>query len=299
MKIEGVLLPIITPFQNGQVDFESYKNMIEHYSNMDIAGFIPLGTTGETPTLSESEYESVLEKTVEYNEKKLPIYVGFGGNNTEKMAKDIKMFEKYHIKGILSVCPYYNRPDQRGIYEHFRRISQSTDLDIILYNIPYRTGRNIENDTIRRLAEFKNVVGIKDACGDFKQTTDLLLNRPEDSDFSILTGEDAFFYSTLMLGGDGGILASAHMDTEKYIEVYKRVRENNHLKAFEIWKEVANIIPLLFEEPNPAPIKYCLYKAGLIKSQEIRLPLMEISEVLAEKIDKVMPKKPIMYKIPS
>jgi len=299
MKIEGVLLPIITPFQNGQVDFESYKNMIEHYSNMDIAGFIPLGTTGETPTLSESEYESVLEKTVEYNEKKLPIYVGFGGNNTEKMAKDIKMFEKYDIKGILSVCPYYNRPDQRGIYEHFRRISQSTDLDIILYNIPYRTGRNIENDTIRRLAEFKNVVGIKDACGDFKQTTDLLLNRPEDSDFSILTGEDAFFYSTLMLGGDGGILASAHMDTEKYIEVYKRVRENNHLKAFEIWKEVANIIPLLFEEPNPAPIKYCLYKAGLIKSQEIRLPLMEISEVLAEKIDKVMPKKPIMYKIPS
>ncbi|AJA46981.1 4-hydroxy-tetrahydrodipicolinate synthase 2 [Clostridium pasteurianum DSM 525 = ATCC 6013] len=299
MKIEGVLLPIITPFQNGQVDFESYKNMIEHYSNMDIAGFIPLGTTGETPTLSESEYESVLEKTVEYNEKKLPIYVGFGGNNTEKMAKDIKMFEKYHIKGILSVCPYYNRPDQRGIYEHFRRISQSTDLDIVLYNIPYRTGRNIENDTIRRLAEFKNVVGIKDACGDFKQTTDLLLNRPEDSDFSILTGEDAFFYSTLMLGGDGGILASAHMDTEKYIEVYKRVRENNHLKAFEIWKEVANIIPLLFEEPNPAPIKYCLYKAGLIKSQEIRLPLMEISEVLAEKIDKVMPKKPIMYKIPS
>lgn len=299
MKIEGVLLPIITPFQNGQVDFESYKKMIEHYSNMDIAGFVPLGTTGETPTLSEAEYEAVLEKTVEYNEKKLPIYVGFGGNNTEKMAKNIKSLEKYDIKGILSVCPYYNRPDQRGIYEHFRRISEATDLDIILYNIPYRTGRNIENDTIRRLAELKNVVGIKDACGDFKQTTDLLLNRPEDSKFSILTGEDAFFYSTLMLGGDGGILASAHMDTEKYIEVYKRVRENNHLKAFEIWKEVANIIPLLFEEPNPAPIKYCLYKAGLIKSQEIRLPLMEISEFLAEKIDKVMPKKPIMYKIPS
>lgn len=288
MKIEGVLVPIITPFENGQVDFESYKNMIKHYSSMDIAGFVPLGTTGETPTLSEAEYEAILEKTVEYNEKNLPIYVGFGGNNTDKMAKNVKIIEKYNIQGILSVCPYYNRPDQRGIYEHFKRISEATSLDILLYNIPYRTGRNIENDTIRRLSEFKNIVGIKDACGDFKQTTDLLLNRPEDKDFSILTGEDAFFYSTLMLGGDGGILASAHMNTEKFIEIYNKAKENDHFKAFEIWKEVAGIIPLLFEEPNPAPIKYCLYKAGLIKSQEIRLPLVEISEALAEKIDKIM-----------
>lgn len=299
MKIEGVLVPLITPFENGQVDFKSYENMIRHYSSMDIAGFIPLGTTGETPTLTEGEYESIIEKTVEYNQKKLPVYIGFGGNNTEKMAKNIKVLEKYDINGILSVCPYYNRPDQRGIYEHFKRISESTDLDIILYNIPYRTGRNIENYTIRRLAEFKNVVGIKDACGDFKQTTDLLLNRPAKDSFSILTGEDAFFYSTLVLGGDGGILASAHMDTEKYINVYKNIRENNHLKAFEIWKEVANIIPLLFEEPNPAPIKYCLYKAGLIKSQEIRLPLVEISQGLAEKIDKVMFENKVTYKIPS
>lgn len=284
MKIKGVLVPIITPFFHGEVDFESYKKIIQHYSKLGVAGFVPLATTGETPTLSDYEYQSILEKTIEYNESNLPLYIGFGGNNTEKMAKDIKKIEKYKIQGILSVCPYYNRPDQRGIYQHFKRISESTPLDLILYNIPYRTGRNIENDTTRRLAELKNIVGIKDACGDFSQSSELLLNRPKD--FSILTGEDAFFYSTLMLGGDGGILASAHLNTEKFIEIYEKIQANDHFRALEIWKTLAGLIPLLFEEPNPAPIKYCLYKLGLIKSQEIRLPLVQISQALAKKIDK-------------
>lgn len=286
MKVQGVLLPIITPFENGEVDFESYKKLIQNYISKGVSGLMPLATTGETPTLSEYEYESILEKTVEYTENKVPLYIGFGGNNTEKMAKSIKMFEKYKIQGILSVCPYYNRPSQKGIYEHFKRISESTALDIVLYNIPYRTGRNIENDTVRKLAELKNIVGIKDACGDFNQTTDLLLNRPKD--FSILTGEDAFFYSTLMLGGDGGIMASAHLNTEKYVEIFNKAKQNDHEGAFEIWKKVAPITPLLFEEPNPAPIKYCLSKLGLIKSPEVRLPLVEISEGLAKKINNIL-----------
>lgn len=286
MKVQGVLLPIITPFENGEVDFESYKKLIKNYISKGVSGLMPLATTGETPTLSEYEYESILEKTVEYTENKVPLYIGFGGNNTEKMAKSIKTFEKYKIQGILSVCPYYNRPSQKGIYEHFKRISESTALDIVLYNIPYRTGRNIENDTVRKLAELKNIVGIKDACGDFNQTTDLLLNRPKD--FSILTGEDAFFYSTLMLGGDGGIMASAHLNTEKYVEIFNKAKQNDHEGAFEIWKKVAPITPLLFEEPNPAPIKYCLSKLGLIKSPEVRLPLVEISEGLAKKINYIL-----------
>ncbi|PJI08486.1 MULTISPECIES: 4-hydroxy-tetrahydrodipicolinate synthase [Clostridium] len=288
MKIQGVLIPLITPFKDGEVDLASYKNMIEYYSKKGAAGFLPLATTGETPTLSNYEYQNVLEKTVEYNKSKLPIYVGFGGNNTSKMVKDVKMFEKYDIKGILSVCPYYNRPDQRGIYEHFKNISEATPLDIIIYNIPYRTGRNIENDTIRKLSQLKNIVGVKDACGDFNQTTNLLLNRPADDNFSILTGEDAFFYSTLMLGGDGGIMASAHINTEKYIEIYNKAKQNDHEGAFKIWKEIAPIIPLLFEEPNPAPIKYCLSKSGMIASDDVRLPLVKISETLQEKLNKIL-----------
>ncbi|AAK81523.1 4-hydroxy-tetrahydrodipicolinate synthase [Clostridium acetobutylicum] len=286
MKIEGVLIPLITPFKDGKVDLASYEKLIRHYSKKGVAGFMPLATTGETPTLSDYEYQSILEKTVECNELNLPIYVGFGGNNTEKMTKDIKMLDKYNIKGILSVCPYYNRPDQRGIYEHFKRISESTSLDIVLYNIPYRTGRNIENDTIRRLSELDNIVGVKDACGDFTQTTELLLNRPDN--FSILTGEDAFFYSTLMLGGDGGIMASAHLNTEKYVEVFNKSKQNDYKSALEIWKQVANMIPLLFEEPNPAPIKYCLSKTGVIASEALRLPLVPISENLKEKLNKFL-----------
>lgn len=288
MKIQGVLIPVVTPFINGEVDLESYGKIIKHYTSKQIAGIMPLATTGETPTLTDCEYEAVLNKTIECNVGNVPIYVGFGGNNTSKMTKDIKKFEKYNIKGILSVCPYYNRPDQRGIYEHFKAISESTPLDIILYNIPYRTGRNIENDTVRRLAEFKNIVGIKDACGDFSQTTDLLLHKPSDENFSILTGEDAFFYSTLMLGGDGGVMASAHINTEKYIEIYNKAKQNDHEGALKLWKEVVDIIPMLFKEPNPAPVKYCLYKLGLIKSAEVRLPLVPVSEELASKLDNLL-----------
>ncbi|URZ08705.1 4-hydroxy-tetrahydrodipicolinate synthase [Clostridium felsineum] len=284
MKLEGVLVPLVTPFKDGKVDLVSYEKLIKTYSEKGVAGFMPLATTGETPTLSDYEYESILDKTLEANKLNLPIYVGFGGNNTEKMTKDIKKLEKYNIQGILSVCPYYNRPDQRGIYEHFKRISESTSLDIVLYNIPYRTGRNIENDTIRKLSELKNIVGIKDACGDFNQTTELLLNRPED--FSILTGEDAFFYSTLMLGGDGGIMASAHLNTEKYVEVYNKAKQNDHEGAFKLWKEVVDIIPMLFKEPNPSPIKYCLHKLGVIKSDDVRLPLVSISKELSITLDK-------------
>lgn len=285
-KLRGIYLPIITPFSGDEVDYVSYKKMIDFYLTKGIAGIVPLGTTGESPTVSEYEYEKILEKTVEFTNKQVPIYVGFGGNYTNKMVKQIKILEKYDIEGILSVTPYYNRPDQRGIYEHFAAISNSTDLDIILYNIPYRTGRNIENETIHKLAELKNVIGIKDSCGDMKQTMELLLNRPED--FSVLTGEDALFYSTLALGGDGGILASAHMQTEKFVEVFNLMGQNNHQQAFKTWKEVAEIIPLLFLEPNPAPIKYCLNKLGIIKSAEARLPIMPITAGLEEKLNKLI-----------
>jgi 4-hydroxy-tetrahydrodipicolinate synthase len=214
---------------------------------------------------------------------RVPVYVGLGGNNTHKVIKQLKIVEKHKVDGILSVCPYYNRPDQRGIYEHFLKISEATALNILVYNIPYRTGRNVENSTIYKLAELKNLVGIKDSCGDIKQTTELLLNPPKD--FSILTGEDALFYTTLLLGGDGGILASSHIKTEAFVDIYNKVQANDHKTALELWKPLAKFIPLLFDEPNPAPIKYYLNKIGLISSSEVRLPLVEISDALKIKLD--------------
>lgn len=286
MQLTGVWLPIITPFKDNKIDYKSYKKLIDHYSDKGISGFIPLGTTGEVPVLDDYEFEEMIEKTLEYNNDRLPVYVGVGGNYTAKVIDKLKIAEKYKIQGILSVCPYYNRPNQDGIYSHFKNIAEETNLNIIIYNIPYRTGVNIENETIHKLAQFKNIVGLKDACGDIKQTMALLMDPPKD--LSILTGEDIFFYLTLTLGGQGGILASSHLKTEQFIDVYNKVKENNIEAALKTWKQLYDFIPLLFKEPNPAPIKYCLQELGLIDSSELRLPLMQVSKQLGEKLDRII-----------
>ncbi|MDF2905200.1 MAG: dihydrodipicolinate synthase [Herbinix sp.] len=284
MQLNGVWLPIITPFKDDKIDFKSYKRLIEHYSEKGISGFIPLGTTGEIPTLSDYEFEEMIERTMDYNKKRLPVYVGIGGNYTANVIKKVKIAEYYDIQGILSVCPYYSKPSQDGIYAHFKAITDETDLNMIVYNIPYRTGVNIENETIYKLAEIKNIIGLKDCCGDMKQSMSLLMNPPKD--FSILSGEDLLFFLTLTLGGQGGILASAHLKTEQFVELYKKVKANDTVGALQIWKELYDLIPLLFKEPNPSPIKYFLTQTGLIDSDEVRLPLTTISEQLKQKLDR-------------
>ena len=283
MKIEGVLVPLITPFKDGKVDLKSYERMVNHYIEQGVSGIIPLATTGESPTILNNEYEEVLAKTVEYNNDRVLVYAGLGGNHTSEVVNKLKVVERYDVDGILSVAPYYSRPNQRGLYEHFKSISEATDLDIIIYNIPYRTGTNVENETIHRLAELKNIIGVKDCSGDMKQTTDLLINRPKD--FSILTGEDAYFYTTLILGGNGGIMGSAHLRTKEFIEIYNLIRDNNHQAALKKWQTLYNMIPLLFSEPNPTPLKYCLNKLGLIDSDEVRLPLVNITAELENRLD--------------
>ncbi|MDS0524501.1 4-hydroxy-tetrahydrodipicolinate synthase [Clostridium sp. SHJSY1] len=282
MKIKGIWLPIVTPFKDDKVDLKSYEKLVKYYINEGIDGIMPVATTGEVPTLSEEEYETVLAKTMELTDGKIGVFAGLGGYNTKALISKLKLVEKYKVDGILSVSPYYNRPDQRGIYEHFNAISESTDLDIVLYNIPYRTGRNIENETLFKLAEKKNIIGVKDASGDFNKTIELLLNRPED--FCVLSGEDAFFYNALLLGGDGGIMASAHLRTKDFIKVYNDIQNNDYKEALKTWRELGKIVPMLFKEPNPTPIKYILEQKGLIDSAEVRLPLVEITDELKKEL---------------
>ena len=283
MKVKGLWVPVVTPFENDELDMVSYEKLVNHYINEGVHGLMPLGTTGETPTLSEKEYEEIVSKTMEVVNGRVPVIIGLGGNCTRSVIDKLKVAERHKVQGILSVSPYYNRPDQRGIYEHFKKISESTDLDIVLYNIPYRTGRNMENETILRLSEEKNIVGVKDASGDFNKTIELLLNKPDE--FSVLSGEDNLFYSSLLLGGDGGVTASAHLKTKEFIKVYDYIQNNDAKAALEIWKEISPMIPLLFKEPNPTPIKYMLKKIGLINSDEVRLPLVPISEELKNELD--------------
>ncbi|MCE5221330.1 MAG: 4-hydroxy-tetrahydrodipicolinate synthase [Clostridium sp.] len=286
MKIQGVLVPLITPFKDGKVDFKSYKKMVNHYIEQGVSGIVPLATTGESPTILTNEYEEILAKTIEYNNNRVSLYVGLGGNHTSEVINKLKVVERYEVDGILSVAPYYSRPNQRGLYEHFKCISEATDLDIIIYNIPYRTGTNVENETMHKLSELRNIIGVKDCSGDMKQTTDLLLNPPKD--FSILTGEDAYFYTTLILGGHGGIMGSAHLRTKEFIEIYNLIKANNHQAALKKWQVLYNMIPFLFSEPNPTPLKYCLNKLGVIDSDEVRLPLVNITAELENKLDSII-----------
>jgi len=281
--INGIWLPIITPFKDNEIDTESYTQLIRHYMETGIDGFIPLGTTGECPTVSEEEFEQILDLTMELVAGRLPVIVGAGANDTSKAMKMIRTAEKYNPDGILSVCPYYNRPGQEGLYAHFMKLAEATDLPTVIYNIPYRTGVNMTNDTLLRLAGQPNIVGVKDSCGDIRQTLDLLASKPID--FSVLTGDDLLLFTNLANGGDGGILASAHLQTDQFVAVYDLMQANDHHGALKIWQNLADFIPLLFAESNPAPLKYCLEQTGLIAASEVRLPLMPVSEILRKELD--------------
>jgi 4-hydroxy-tetrahydrodipicolinate synthase len=282
-SLSGVWLPLVTPFKNGAVDLKSYERLLHHYLLQGLTGLVPLGTTGESPTLNEDEMEALVELTTKVVGDRLRIYVGVGGNATEKVIQTLQRLERYPFEGILSVCPYYNRPTEDGIRQHFERIAEATDRRIVIYNIPYRTGVNLSNDAMLALAKLPNVVGIKDCCANLAQSTDLLKRRP--TRLSVLTGEDALFYTTLALGGDGGILASAHYRPGSFVEVFEHMAANDHRGAHAIWSSIEPAVRVFFKEPNPMPIKHWLWRRGLIDSAECRLPLTKVSGEVAQEIN--------------
>jgi 4-hydroxy-tetrahydrodipicolinate synthase len=287
MRLSGVWLPIITPFKDGEVDYAGYEHLVDHYVRAGVSGVIPLGTTGESPTIDEAETEALVERTVATVAGRVPILIGVGGNDTRKVVKAVKRLQKHAVQGILSVCPYYNRPSQDGLREHFTRVAEATDRPILIYNIPYRTGVNLANETLLALAAIPNIAGVKDSSGNIAQSLDLLRQRP--AGFTVLTGEDAFFYTMLAHGGDGGILASAHVETATFLSVYERMVANDHQGALKAWSRLEPMVPLLFKEPNPVPIKHCLWRQGLIASAECRLPLTRVSDALAKDLDRLIP----------
>ena len=287
MRFSGVWLPVITPFKDGEIDYAGYAQLVDHYVRAGVTGVIPLGTTGESPTIDEAESDSLIERTVAAVDGRVSILVGIGGNDTRKVVKAVKRIGKHAVQGILSVCPYYNRPSQDGMREHFTRVAGATDRPILIYNIPYRTGVNLTNESLLALAEVPNIAGVKDSSGSIAQSLDLLRQRPPG--FAVLTGEDAFFYTMLAHGGDGGILASSHVETAAFLSVYERMAANDHQGALKTWSRVEAIVPLLFREPNPMPIKHCLWRQGLIASPECRLPLTRVSDALARDLDRLVP----------
>lgn len=281
--ISGVWAPLVTPFKDGRIDIPSYRRLIEHLLAKKVSGFVPLGTTGEAPTLDDDEMELLIDETVSVVAGRAQIFVGIGGNATHKVIKTIKRFEKYDFQGIVSVCPYYNRPTQDGLAQHFTAIAEATERQIVLYNIPYRTSVNLANETLLRLAELSNIIGVKDSSGNIAQSLNLLACRPNG--FSILTGEDSLFCTMLGNGADGGILASCHIATDRFVTISERFAANDQHGAMALWAPLAQFIPKLFQETNPIALKHCLWRQGLIASPECRLPLTPISAALADEMD--------------
>jgi 4-hydroxy-tetrahydrodipicolinate synthase len=282
--IGGVWVPLITPFKDGLIDFPSYRRLIEHAIAAGASGLFPLGTTGEAPTLDDAEIDAIMAETVDAVAGRVPVFVGIGGNATHKVIQTIKRAERFGFFGIVSVCPYYNRPAQDGLRAHFTAISEATDRQILIYNIPYRTSVNLANESVLRLAELTNVVGIKDSSGNIAQSLMLLADKP--AGFSVLTGEDHLFFPMLCSGADGGILASSHLMTDRFVAIARLVAANDHQAARAIWTPLQQLMAKLFEEANPMPLKHCLWRQGLIASPECRLPLTSISAGLRDELDR-------------
>ena len=281
--MNGVFLPIVTPFQAGKVDLAGYERLVQYYMERGISGLVPLGTTGEQPTLEEDECLALVEATIKVVQGRVPIYVGVSSNSTKKAVGQVEKLSKFHIDGFLVTSPYYSLPSQDGIVEHYRAISASTDKSILVYNIPHRTGRNMTNPTLKRLWEIPNIVGVKDTCGVVAQTIELLRDKPDR--VSVLAGDDLLYFLNATSGGNGGILASAHFQTEAFVEVWRSIERNDVSGALKVWNRLSKFIPLLFQEPSPGPIKYVLQKKGLIESSEVRLPMTEISDELKVVLD--------------
>jgi 4-hydroxy-tetrahydrodipicolinate synthase len=281
-RIAGLWLPLITPFKDGRLDEGSLARLVRHYAGEPIDGLILAATTGEGLTLDEAETERLVAVTAASLTRRLPVYLGLSGADTRKLAAALARTAPWPIDGYLIACPYYVRPPQEGMYRHFATLAQATERPIIVYNIPYRTGINLSNATLLRLAELPNIVGLKDCCVDQAQSFDLLRTRPPG--FAVLTGEDALFYGALAHGADGGILAAAHVETARFAAVRDAFVAGDHADALAQWRGLVDLARLLFAEPNPAPIKHWLWRAGLIDSAEVRLPMMEVSDALAARI---------------
>ena len=284
--VQGIWLPLITPFLDGALDEASLRRLVRHYAQEPLDGMILAGTTGESMTLDDAETDRLTRSSAEALDGAMPLWLGLSGSDTAKLIKQIERTADWPIDGYLITVPYYTRPSQEGLFEHFSAAAQATDRPIIVYNIPYRTGVNLTNDTLLRLAERDNIVGVKDCCADPAQSFALTAAKPEG--FSVLTGEDAFFHAALCQGADGGILAAAHVETVAFARVRALHLANDRQGALQQWRELVGIARLLFREPNPAAVKYWLHRAGLITSPELRLPMMPASPALRGLIDEAM-----------
>jgi 4-hydroxy-tetrahydrodipicolinate synthase len=285
-QLQGLWLPLVTPFRDGELDQPSLRRLVRHYAEGPVDGLILAATSGEGMSLGTDELErlvALVRAEIAGQRRYLPICLGLSGASTAKMRDVLDETAAWPIDGYLIASPYYTRPSQRGLLQHFRTLANHASWPIVLYNIPYRTAVNLSNDTLLRLAEHPNIVGLKDCGADRAQSQDLLSRRP--AGFRVLTGEDAQYFDALTDGADGAILLSAHLETDTFASVRTLLQQGNRDAAQAAWESVSELTNLLFAEPSPSPAKYWLARKGLIDSAEVRLPMVEVSAELAARLD--------------
>lgn len=278
-KIKGTGVALVTPFlAGGEVDFKGLTNLVNHVVDGGLNYLVVLGTTGETATLSTEEKDQVLAHVKSVNAGRLPIVIGIGGNNTAAVVEEFERFDLKGVDAILSASPYYNKPTQEGIYQHYKVLAEHATLPLILYNVPGRTASNMTAETTLRLAHtVENIVGIKEASGDLNQVMEIVKGKP--SEFAVISGEDVLNFPIIACGGIGVISVLANTLPKLTADVVNLSLNSDNKKARDLHYSSINFTNLLFAEGNPAGVKAALKIQGIC-DDEVRMPLMKASEKL-------------------
>lgn len=280
----GTGVALVTPFKKDfSVDFEALKKIVNHVIDGGVEYLVVLGTTGEPATLTSEEKELVIDTIVKANNKRLPLVLGVGGNNTMQLLEELKTRDFSAFSAILSVSPYYNKPTQEGIYQHFSAIAKASPIPVILYNVPGRTASNMLPSTVLRLAnEFSNIIGIKEAAGDIVQAMKIIQHKPKD--FLVISGDDMITLPMVLAGGSGVISVIGEGFPKEFSQMVRLGLERKVDEAYELHYKIADATDMIFEQGNPAGIKQ-VFKALGLSENTVRLPLVEVNEDLAGRLD--------------
>lgn len=282
---KGSMVAIVTPFKYGKVDEKALSDLIEFHIKSGTDVIVPCGTTGESATLSHEEHHRVVEITIKTVNKRIPVIAGAGSNSTEETLDLTRFAKKAGADGVLLITPYYNKPTQEGLYQHFKKVAESVDIPIVLYNVPGRTGVNMLPTTVARLRSIKNIVGIKEATGDMKQVSELI--RLCGRDFDVISGDDFTTLPLLHLGGVGAISVTANVAPADCAAMFDHFFAGRYEEALKLHYKLEPLHHAMFLETNPIPVKTAL---GMMKkiNEEFRLPLYTISDANREKLKKVL-----------
>lgn len=276
MNFGQVLTAMVTPFdENGEIDFQATKNLINYLIANGTDGLVVSGTTGESPTLTEEEKVKLFKFTVDVVNGRVPVIAGTGSNNTKASIELTILAEDVGVDGIMLVAPYYNNPSQEGLYQHFKTISEVTSLPIILYNVPGRSVVNISAETVIRLSKIPNIVSIKEASGDLDAMVEIITHTPED--FSLYSGDDGLTIPVLSIGGTGVISVASHVIGNEMQTMVEHFKSGNIQEAAKDHRRLLPIMKALFAAPNPSPVKAALNLKG-IPVGGVRLPMIPLSD---------------------